>query len=90
MQMLSEQKTVCHPIEQEYRLAQQEHRQPNCVYCGKPLTIIMTQYRELDWQWDGSSGGYVMSYRPQRTGIPQCANCGQRDENFADQNLVYF
>lgn len=46
--------------EEEMELAFSEGRQPNCVYCEKPLDkIVQTQYENIKCEWNRELKKYV-------------------------------
>lgn len=77
-------------VKEEYELAMKEDRQPNCIYCGKPLEVRQIQYTDLTWKWCEKGKRY---YKIEDVGCadkPFCAYCGEHDWDFIDENLVSF
>lgn len=76
-------------IREEYELARKEGRQPNCIYCSKPLTIIQTQYVDLTWKWSEEEKRYK-KFESGEAEKPYCADCGVHDWDFVDEDLVSY
>jgi hypothetical protein len=77
--------------EEEMRLASRKGRQPFCVYCQKPLDRINhTQFVFIDWVWDKEKKKYIICSGDGDAEKPYCANCGVKDWDFIDSNLVDF
>ena len=75
---------------EEYALAKQEHRQPYCVYCGKHLEVVQTQYSYLRWNWDGMKDLYVKEDETGDADKPCCFQCGVGDWGFIDEDMVKY
>jgi ferredoxin len=75
-------------VKEEYRLAIDEQRQPNCVYCGEPLEVCQTEYTFLVWVWSDMGKNYIKDDDEGDGDTPFCRACEKADCDFVDGDLV--
>ena len=77
-------------VQEEYRLAKHEKRQPCCPYCKQPLNISQAVYHDSRyWVWDEKTKSYIQSNGfPDDTEEPECQKCRRKDWDFVDNDLV--
>ena len=76
---------------EEYQLAIKENRQPNCVYCERPLDeIIQNQVVSIIWTWNTETKSYDKDDTGGDSDKAECGDCGARSWDFVDENLVHF
>lgn len=77
-------------VEEEYRLAKYENRQPCCVYCGKDLEIRQDLYDHIFWKWNEEKNAYTSKNENGDADDPYCIQCETKDKNFVDEELVNY
>lgn len=78
-------------IAAEFELAQRDARQPNCIYCGRPLEIGQTYYTDLRWKWNAASRGYQkLEDRDSDCNKPYCLSCEVHDWDFTNNRWVQY
>lgn len=68
-----------------------EGRQPNCIYCSKPLDrIAQTQYDRISWEWNKKLNLYIKVSSCGDSDKPYHPGCGAGDWEFVDNKLVSY
>lgn len=75
-------------IAKEYKKAKDEKRQPNCPYCGEPLTVGTARYEKISWEWSETKKQYIEIDDASDPETPFCMSCGRKDWGF--WNFIYF
>jgi hypothetical protein len=76
--------------EQEMALAYEQKRQPNCVYCKKPLDEVrQLQDEEIVWRWDKKLNQYMKSEEGSAN-KPYHPACDSADWGYIDEKLIAF
>ena len=77
--------------EKEMELALNEGRQPNCVFCNKPLDrIVQTQYDRISWDWNRKLRLYIKVSSCGDSDKPCHPACGAGDWDFVDYKMVSY
>ncbi len=78
-------------MKEEFETAERERRQPNCIYCDKPLEITQTFYTYIYWRWNPSLRCYEKSEdRDADCEKPYCLNCETKDWDFTNNKWVRY
>ena len=76
---------------EEYIFAEQELRQPNCIYCGKPLEVGQTYYTRIYWHWNSELRCYEKcEERDADCDKPYCLSCETRDWDFTNNKWLQY
>ena len=70
---------------QELADAAKKKRQPICVYCEKPLdVVIQTQYDYIYWTWSDEEKMFMKTNGEGGADKPEHGGCGARDWDFIE------
>jgi hypothetical protein len=76
---------------EEFIFAEQESRQPNCIYCGKPLEVGQTFYTRIYWHWNSELRRYdKCEDRDADCDKPYCLNCETKDWDFTNNKWLQY
>ena len=75
-------------ILEEFNKAKAEKRQPNCPFCGEPLTVCQTQFEQIRWEWNEDVRQFIKTDGDGDADKPFCVNCETQAWDFVDFDLV--
>jgi hypothetical protein len=75
-------------IEQEFKRALMEGRQPLCPGCGKPLVIEQDFYENIAFRWDAQAKRYYKVTIDKGTERPRCKECDTEFRIFIGESKV--
>lgn len=71
----------------EFKLAEEQQRQPKCVSCGKLLDrITQMQYDSIAWNWDEKTKKFIKEKNEYSgdSDKPKCDKCGYGESEMLD------
>lgn len=78
-------------MEEEFRRAALEKRQPQCIYCQEPLQVAQRVEEQIVWYWNASDKAYEkMHTLVDRVEPPYCISCQTPDPTFVGNSLVHY
>jgi hypothetical protein len=72
---------ICRSVKREFEQALAQNRQPNCLYCSKPLEVEQVQTESIRWIWSKTHMRYE-KFEEGSAADPCCVNCGNSDRDF--------